>query len=227
MRSPELYSSLNGMKHLERLDFETGEGRARLRQLFHHADVVVTSARPRAFAQLGIPPAGVFRANPSLLWIAITGYGWMAERQYVAFGDDAAVAGGLVRWVENEHPHFVGDAIADPLTGIAATASAFGALVQGQGGWWTRRWHAPARELFIVFPARNVRSTLRFDRLGKLSSRRYVCMSYEYSVHQARVQVGIAIGHAIPQDVSSKSMSDAWRTVESTTPLVAIPQMIR
>ena len=40
----------------------------------------------------------------------------------MAFGDDAAVAGGLVAWFQ-EQPYFVADAIADPLSGlVAATA---------------------------------------------------------------------------------------------------------
>ena len=46
-----------------------------------------------------------------------------------AFGDDAAVAGGLV----GVGPTFVGDAIADPLTGLSATQAVLESLRRGGG----------------------------------------------------------------------------------------------
>jgi crotonobetainyl-CoA:carnitine CoA-transferase CaiB-like acyl-CoA transferase len=51
----------------------------------------------------------------------------------VAFGDDAAAAGGLVRWTAAGEPEFLGDALADPLTGLAAAAGALQALAEGGG----------------------------------------------------------------------------------------------
>jgi CoA-transferase family III len=94
------------------------------------ADVVIEGSRPRAFEQLGID-ASSFPGT----WVSITGYGrGPAERDRVAFGDDAAVAGGLV--VRDEQgPCFLGDAIADPLTGVAAAAAVVAALEAG--GAWT------------------------------------------------------------------------------------------
>ena len=59
------------------------------------------------------------------------GPGPSADR--VAFGDDAAAAGGLVVW-DGEGPCFCGDAVADPLSGMAAAAAALAALEQG-GRW--------------------------------------------------------------------------------------------
>jgi crotonobetainyl-CoA:carnitine CoA-transferase CaiB-like acyl-CoA transferase len=50
----------------------------------------------------------------------------------VAFGDDAAVAGGLVEY-DSDGPVFVGDAIADPLTGLHAAAAVADALARGGG----------------------------------------------------------------------------------------------
>jgi crotonobetainyl-CoA:carnitine CoA-transferase CaiB-like acyl-CoA transferase len=51
----------------------------------------------------------------------------------VAFGDDAAVAGGLV--VDQDGlPRFCADAIADPLTGLAAADACLEALEAG-GRW--------------------------------------------------------------------------------------------
>lgn len=131
--TPEFARRLNGRKMHLSFDFRRPEGRARLRELVAGADVLITGARPRAFAGLGLEPEAVFAANPGLVWVAVTGYGWTgpgAER--VAFGDDAAAAGGLLGW-DDEGPHFLGDALADPLAGMAAAAGALRALDQGGG----------------------------------------------------------------------------------------------
>lgn len=127
------YERLNGMKSHLSLDFAEASDLQKLRSEILAADVLITSARPRAFEQLGILPADIFRNNQALVWVAITGYGWRdGAAGRVAFGDDAAAAGGLVRWSEGR-PLFFGDAIADPLTGLAATAAAFEALLRGGG----------------------------------------------------------------------------------------------
>lgn len=54
--------------------------------------------------------------------MSITGYGRSGPAaNRVAFGDDAAVAGGLVVWDEHG-PCFCADAVADPAAGLAAAA---------------------------------------------------------------------------------------------------------
>jgi hypothetical protein len=50
----------------------------------------------------------------------------------VAFGDDAAVAGGLVRY-DDGRPSFCGDAIADPLAGLEAAREVLNVLADGGG----------------------------------------------------------------------------------------------
>ncbi len=132
--APEFFRRLNGRKAEATFEFRVANGRAELRRAFEGADLVITSARPRAFAGLGLAPETVFAANPSLVWVAITGYGWTgpaAER--VAFGDDAAAAGGLVRWTPGGAPRFQGDALSDPVTGLAAAVGALTALEAGGG----------------------------------------------------------------------------------------------
>jgi hypothetical protein len=131
--SPAFFERLNRGKRSRRIDFTAQEGRGELRQAFHEADVVITGARLRAFEQLGLAPTEVFTANPSLVWVAVSGYGFLGEpSDRVAFGDDAAAAGGLVRWTPSG-PRFLGDALADPLTGLAAAAGALAALEAGGG----------------------------------------------------------------------------------------------
>jgi hypothetical protein len=97
-----------------------------LGELIAEADVVITSARPRALHQLDLWPA----PRPGQTWVAITGYGltgpWCDR---VAYGDDAAAAGGLVL----PGPEFFADAAADPLTGLYAAVAALACLRTGGG----------------------------------------------------------------------------------------------
>jgi hypothetical protein len=115
------------------LDLGTADGRAQLVRLVAEADVVIESSRPRALEQLGAGPDGV-DGPAGKVWLSITGYGRTgAGRDWVAFGDDAAVAGGLVAWEDEDHPVFCGDAVADPVTGIIAAAAALQAMATGGG----------------------------------------------------------------------------------------------
>ena len=106
-----------------------------MRALIEAADIVISSARPRALEQLDLDPAELIRDRPALVWIAITAHGWQGiDGQRVGFGDDAAVAAGLVATDSDGRPAFVADAIADPLTGMSAAAAALRAHLQGAGG---------------------------------------------------------------------------------------------
>jgi hypothetical protein len=126
---PEFWWRLNGAKQ------EIAVQRSELARMVDGADVVVTSARPRAVEQLGLDLAR--RAHDDgLVWVAITGYGYESEwRDRVAFGDDAAVAGGLAVAAGGlDAPVFVSDAPADPLSGLQAARGAVGLLDDGVGG---------------------------------------------------------------------------------------------
>lgn len=124
--SPLLDARINAGKARLALDLRTPDGRARLRNELADADVLVTSARPAALARLGLEPSRF----PHLAWVAITAHGFTgAGAVRVGFGDDCAAAGGLVRWEQGE-PRFMGDALADPLTGLEAAL----AVLAGQRG---------------------------------------------------------------------------------------------
>jgi hypothetical protein len=129
LATPLLDARLNGAKARRAIAFTPAE----LAPLMAAADVIVTSARPRAFADLGLAPERLFAANPGLVWVAITAHGWTGPGAgRIGFGDDAAVAGGLVDW-QGTAPRFAGDALADPLTGLAAGSATLAALAGGGG----------------------------------------------------------------------------------------------
>jgi hypothetical protein len=127
--SPAFDERLNGAK--QRVVLALPEERDDLAAIIEDADVVIEASRPRALAQLGIDATETRRHRPQV-WLSITGHGREPGIR-VAFGDDAAIAGGL--WCSDDHgPVFCVDAIADPATGIAAAAACVDALQQG-GRW--------------------------------------------------------------------------------------------
>lgn len=127
------FDLLNGAKRSVALDLAADSDRRRLRALLARADVVIEGSRPRALRHLGIDAAEVL-SDGTGAWVSITSHGrGPATEHRVGFGDDAAVAGGLVAW-EDGRPRFVADAIADPLTGLVAATAVVGALAAG-GNW--------------------------------------------------------------------------------------------
>jgi hypothetical protein len=133
-RESEIFTRFSQRKQLVTLDFANPADHDRLRRMILNADVVITSARRRAFDALGLAVRDIFACNPSLTWIAITGHGFAGRSaDRVAFGDDAAAAGGLVRREADGEPRFFGDAPADPLTGLAAAVGGLEAVASGGG----------------------------------------------------------------------------------------------
>ena len=130
---PRFYASLHASQPAVRLDFGSAIGRAELRRLADDADVIIESSRPRALRALGLIADEWLGAAPGRIWVSVTGYGRDDPQQRVAFGDDAAVAGGLVAYGPDGTPVFCGDAIADPLTGLYAGLAALAAHAAGGG----------------------------------------------------------------------------------------------
>jgi crotonobetainyl-CoA:carnitine CoA-transferase CaiB-like acyl-CoA transferase len=163
---PAFYRMLHPVdQEVMTLDFTTADGRRALHALLDEADVVIESSRPRALEQLGCGPGDVDGA-PGKVWISITGYGrGEPQRDWVAFGDDAAVAGGLVVWEDDQHPMFCGDALADPVTGMVAAAAAFESIAGGGGVVLDvamarcAAWLAPPRTAVATVSARRNGST--------------------------------------------------------------------
>lgn len=124
--NPDFYDWMNA----EKLSYTVDLNGRELADLLAVADVVIEGSRPAGLARHGLA-ADQVPARPGRVWLRITGYG--AEHpDRVAFGDDAAVAGGLVV-TRPDGPAFCGDAIADPLTGMQATAAVLDSLTRGGG----------------------------------------------------------------------------------------------
>jgi crotonobetainyl-CoA:carnitine CoA-transferase CaiB-like acyl-CoA transferase len=133
------------------VDFGTRAGHTALASLLAVADVVIEASRPRALAAAGLAP-DMIAHRPGQVWLSITGYGRSVPGR-VAFGDDAAVAGGLVGWTtsgghggrgewgagvphaggQSPQPVFCADAIADPLSGACGALAVALSLSAGGG----------------------------------------------------------------------------------------------
>lgn len=132
--SRPFFDLLNGHKRGCSLDLHQAGDRTIFDRLLESADVVVESARPRALAQLGFDASTWVDDKPGRIWASITGYG--RRRDWIAFGDDAAMAAGL-GWspaAGPSDPRFCGDAIADPLAGLQAAVLILAHLRKGRGG---------------------------------------------------------------------------------------------
>ncbi len=129
------FDLLNAGKQSVALDFSDPGDRVRLHRLLEAADLVIESARPRALAQLGVDADAWVAARPGRTWLSITGYGRTgSEADRIAFGDDAAAAAGLAAATGGVgEPLFCGDAIADPIAGLAAAAAALASWRRGGG----------------------------------------------------------------------------------------------
>jgi len=120
---PGFFERLHAGHDMLSLDF--GSGIDELRDLIARADLVLEASRPRALAQLGIDAEAVVAAGTS--WLSITARGRASP--HIGFGDDvAACAGMVVR--EDDAVLPVGDALADPLTGVFAALAGVRALAE-------------------------------------------------------------------------------------------------
>jgi hypothetical protein len=121
------FNWMNGEKLSYCLDLDRDADE--LRELLAVSDIVIEGSRPAALARRRLGPDDV-APRAGRIWLRINGYDERSGRP--AFGDDAAVAGGLVGSGIGG-PVFVGDAIADPLTGLEATLAVVESLGRGGG----------------------------------------------------------------------------------------------
>lgn len=123
--NPAFFDWINGQKLCYGVDFDTDANA--LRELLAVSDIVIEGSRPAALARRGLAAEHIM-ARAGRIWLQITAY----DGHRPGFGDDTAVAGGLVG-ASADGPVFCGDAIADPLTGLEATLAVAKSLRRGGG----------------------------------------------------------------------------------------------
>jgi CoA-transferase family III len=124
---PAFFDWMNFGKLSYAVDFDDGSDA--LRQLLTAADIVIEGSRPAALRRRQLS-ADDLPGQRGRIWLRIKGY--RDQPQRAAFGDDAAVAGGLVG-AAADGPVFCGDAIADPLSGLEAARAVGESLRRGGG----------------------------------------------------------------------------------------------
>ncbi|MFI9412482.1 CoA transferase [Nocardia gamkensis] len=128
--SPTFFDWMNAGKLCYAADFDA-DGAA-LRELLEVADVVLEGSRPAALMRRGLGPDRIAR-RPGRVWLRVTAYGTDGrDADRPGFGDDTAVAGGLVG-EGDAGPVFCADAIADPLTGLESARAVAESLARGGG----------------------------------------------------------------------------------------------
>ena len=132
----DFYALINQGKATAGVDLTDESERRALLSLIASSDIVIEAARPRALKQLGIDADRIVRDAPGLVWISVTAHGAIGEAaDWVGFGDDCGVSGGLSAALRSAtgRTGFVGDALADPLTGVFAALAAWEAWSSGRG----------------------------------------------------------------------------------------------
>ncbi len=153
----DFYRLLNQGKRSVALDLQQDVGQHDLKRLITSADIVVEAARPRALRQIGLDAEQLVAERGDLTWISITGYGRTRPGAgWVGFGDDASAAAGLSEIMRDATGQFefAGDAIADPITGVAAALAAW------------RSWRAGGCRLISMPLAHTAAQSLREELQG-------------------------------------------------------------
>lgn len=160
----QFFDLLNADKRSVALDLANESGRAQLRALIAQADIVIEASRPRALRQMGIHAEKMMDENPGLTWVSLNGYGRKdPEENWIAYGDDAGVAAGLSYLMREATGTsvVVGDAIADPFTGLHAAVAALACHQQGGG------------RLLSLALTDVVRHCIQFDRPASVEALRH------------------------------------------------------
>lgn len=141
-RTAAYYLAVNRNKRSLRLDLATDEGREVLRRLLRTGDAVVENFRVGGFAKLGFSDEALRKLNPSLVHLAISGFGTRGPDAAKPGYDFVIQAVGGLMSITGEadgRPLKVGVAISDVVSGLFGAVSLLAALlgrerVAGIGG---------------------------------------------------------------------------------------------
>jgi crotonobetainyl-CoA:carnitine CoA-transferase CaiB-like acyl-CoA transferase len=123
--------SCNRNKKSVTLNLQSNAGRAIIRRLALHCDVVIENFKVGAMARWGLDYPALRQINPALVYCAITGYGQTGPRAAQPGYDFIIQAQGGIMSITGEaagEPCKVGVAIADIVTGLYAHSAILAAL---------------------------------------------------------------------------------------------------
>jgi len=132
---PRTFAAINQGKDSADLELTDPIQRDHLIEMIRKADIVIEASRPRALRHLGIDADALVREVPGLVWLTVTGHGATGEAaNWIGVGNDCAVAGGVSRALAEAAGEigYVGDALADPLTGITVALEGWRAYQTGE-----------------------------------------------------------------------------------------------
>jgi crotonobetainyl-CoA:carnitine CoA-transferase CaiB-like acyl-CoA transferase len=139
-RTAAYYLAVNRNKRSICLDLKTADGAAVLDRLLERRDVIVENFRVGGFARLGFDDERLRRLNPSLVHLAISGFGTDGHAAELPGYDFVIQAvSGLMSITgapdtEGGQPTKVGVAISDIVTGMLGAVSILAALVGRERG---------------------------------------------------------------------------------------------
>lgn len=131
------FASLNRNKASVVLDLSDGADRARFHELARGAHALVTNLRPSAIKKLGLTYEALAAVNPSLVCVALTGYGLEgphAERPAYDYVIQALTGVMTLTGEPGGPPCKAGYSAVDNSAGIMAALGLVAKLVEGRGG---------------------------------------------------------------------------------------------
>ena len=196
---PAFFDLLNAGKLCVAIDPRSAAGREQLLALIASADIVIEGSRPRGLRQLGIDAEALVRDTPGLTWIAISGHGrGEPQENWVAYGDDAAVAAGLSHLIHQATGQrlICGDAIADPLTGLHAALAAWASYNNGGGRLLSLALSQVVAQC-IAFDLPESEAALRERQ------RQWTILAHQNGIHQPQARSANGKAHALGADTES------------------------
>ncbi len=128
LRSGEsgMHLVLNRGKRSVTIDTATDEGRAQLKELVRHADVLIDSFRPGVLGRMGLAPATLAELNATLVHVEITAFG--ADSQRAGHDLNALGESGVLSLTPGGTPALPASPMADLSAGFQAVIAVFAGL---------------------------------------------------------------------------------------------------
>jgi crotonobetainyl-CoA:carnitine CoA-transferase CaiB-like acyl-CoA transferase len=127
----QLFLTVNNDKRGLTIDLSRDEGRAVLRRLLRHVDIMVENFSPRVFDGFRIDEAFVHTANPATTFVRMPAFGLDGPwRENIGFAQTMEQLTGLA-WITGyrDQPPLIVRGICDPLAGVHAAFAMLVALV--------------------------------------------------------------------------------------------------